>query len=308
MAYFDAVARAQLAETSSKLEALDPRLFSARARRFERLDLSGKDATEIIDEFAKVINLDGPYANEVRAVIPVSLQTIPAGVPLWRARKLRPHGEKPHLLQITTEHDLREPPAKYATNLRFNLANVPTFYVCVERFDPLFAELQAVAGDVVCIGRFQTADAIALQSIGDERATEGLTNRARYNARLIGRFLKRQLYRQVTKGDLKTYEMTAMIARDYFDLPKGVSDGILYESVALPGFSNAAIRPEVGSAKARFTDALIVRVGIQSSRSTFSPLAYASSETGPGGELRWRTCEDAAWKSMFAGVERLSES
>lgn len=290
------------AETSRKFEQLEPRLFAQRARRFDSMDLADLSAQELIDKFNKVISLDLAGSEGSTAIIPTMTRSIPEGTSFWRARKMRPHSEKPHVEQISFEGDLREPPAERVSTFRFNLANEPRLYVCIGSPEATFAEIGAAPGELLCVGRFVSTEPLHVQTIGDDESTRGLSQRARYRARIINRFIRKQLYRQASKGDVKTYELTAMIARDYFDLPEETQDGIMYESVAHPGAMNVAVRPSAGLGKLKFSGALMVKPGSVTKPVNFSPLAFTDGSVGQSGSLNWYECHGNPWSKLFPEV------
>lgn len=290
------------AETSRKFERLSPPLFAQRVRKFEAMDLSDLGGQEIIERFNQVLSLDFADGGETSAVIPTMTRTIPEGTAFWRARKLRPHAEKPHLEQISNEDALREPPAEWVGTFRFNRANEPRLYVCVGSPEATFAEIGAEPDELICVARFVSTEPLNVSTIGDDESTQGLSQAARYSAKLINRFIRSQLYRQAAKGDLKTYELTSMIAREYFDLPEEMQDGILYGSIAYPEATNVALRPQAGRKKLRFAGALMVKPQSVRKPVRTSPLAFTDGSLGHSGSFDWYECSGNPWQPLFPEI------
>ena len=187
-------------------------------------------------------------------------------------------------------------------NLSFNRANEPRLYVCLGSPEATFAEIGAAPDELICVARFVSTEPLNVSTIDDNESTQGLSQAARYRARLINRFIRNQLYRQAAKGDLKTYELTSMIAKWYFDLPEDMQDGILYGSIAYPEATNLAVRPQAGRQKLKFTGAVVVKPESVKKPVHIGPVVFTDGSLGPGGSFDWYECLGNPWQSLFPEI------
>lgn len=293
------------ARVSDSLELLEPRLFARRAKQFDSTDFRKLSASEIRGAFNQVLRLDHADSNNVIFSKPTLTLPVPVGGILWRARPLDSGGIGRIAEQVPDERGVWEAPPENVDTLRFNFANQPRLYVSANSPIAPVAEVRAKPGDIVLLSRFNVQQPVNLQKIDFELDSRMYTGAARYNWRMIYRFLHAQLTREVHEDSLLTYEVTSLITEEYFNLPPGVADGIAYESTLVQNQLNAAIYPEAGHEKLNWQASIAVEIRDVHPGSSFRPIAYALPPSASVGTLEWAPCTDERWLHLFADLLHL---
>lgn len=293
------------ASVSDSLELLEPRLFARRAKKFDATDFRKLNASEIRAAFNEVLRLDHAGPNGVVFSKPTMTLPLPVGCIFWRARPLGSDGIASIAEQVPSERGVWEAPPERVDTLRFNLANQPRLYVSTDSPIAPVEEVRAKPGDIVLLSRFVVRHPMHLQKIDFELDPRMYTGVARYNWRMLYRFLGAQLTKEVHDDSLSTYEVTSLMTEEYFTLPPGVADGIAYESTLVQDQLNAAIYPDSGHDKLNWQASIAVEVRSVHPESLFRPIAYALPPRAYMGRLAWAPCADERWRHVFADMLHL---
>lgn len=220
------------------LARVEAPLLAEKVRRFRRLNFRKLSYAEIQREIGNVLCF------EDQALLMPMMGKYPAGGLFYRIRRLAPDDRAFPLRGMTFEYDAWAPPASVATMQRLNKAGEPLLYTTPLNFAVAIEELRVPEDEFFSLIVYRARSEIKVAQVGLGTMPPELTEEEHFKMELLNDFLEHEFTREVGRGTEHLYQISEIIAKDYFDLPPDAQDAWCYPSVAERGGYNVCFRPE----------------------------------------------------------------
>ncbi|MHA7275731.1 RES domain-containing protein [Arthrobacter sp. Hz1] len=235
------------------LSNLDISALCQRIRNYKKISDTLVDRPGIRQALFDTLTAPG-FAN---LMIPYAHVGVPAGIPLFRARKISLLGD------VQTVADIWTAPAQHIGAGRVNDAGEPLLYTAL---DPLTAglEIHAKPGDLIAMSLFRSSHRILAIDMTTEARIPGLRKGNRRKLQVIMQFLGELFSQKVPTSDPARYITPDLVAKEFFNPDPTLFHGWWYTSVAdsrnIVTSKNLSIRGDVAETLVDYKHTQVVRV------------------------------------------------
>jgi hypothetical protein len=145
-------------------------------------------------------------------------------------------------------------------------------------------------------------DEIKVSSIGVNSWLPDLNKEENLKLRLLNDFLTHEFTRDVGVGTEYLYQISEIIAKEYFDLPPEIQHAWCYPSVVEKPSMNVCFRPQVARRKLRLLGVQIATCKRENKDMLFSVKCIASGFNGDG-VFRYRQIGSEVQRLVFPGIQ-----
>lgn len=213
-------------------------VLAEKVRRFRRLNFRKLSYADVQREIGDVLCFEG------QAILMPLMGTYPAGSLFYRIRRLAPDDRAFPLQGMRVEADAWAPPASVATMQRLNKVGEPLLYTTPLNFAVAIEEMRVPEDEFFSLIVYRAREPIKVAQVGLGHIPPELTDDERFKMEQLNDFLEHEFTREVGKGTEHLYQISEIIAKDYFDLPPDAQDAWCYPSVAEREGYNVCFRPE----------------------------------------------------------------
>jgi hypothetical protein len=235
------------------LARVEAPVLAEKVRRFRRLNFRKLSYADIEREIGNVLCF------EDQAILMPMMGTYPAGSLFYRIRRLATDDRTFPLRGMTVEGDAWAPPASVTTIQRLNKAGEPLLYTTPLNFAVAIEELRVPEDEFFSLIEYRARTKIKVAQVGLGTMPLELTGGEHFKMELLNDFLEHEFTREVGKCTEHLYQISEIIAKDYFDLPPDAQDAWCYPSVAQRGGYIACFRPEQAREKLELLGVQICR-------------------------------------------------
>lgn len=216
---------------------------------FRKLPIKRLSRADIARHIGDVLCFDTP--NGKRAILIGSAGSYPAGTRFYRVRALQADDTKLPLRDMRVEADAWNPPTHVVQQGRLNREGESLLYTSPMNPKVAVEEMKIPDGVNFALIVYEALDEIRVTSIGVTPDDPGLIKDEVLKQRMLIDFLAHEFTRDVGVGTEYLYNISEIIAKDYFDHPPEVQDAWCYPSIAERPSFNVCFRPEVAKCKLR---------------------------------------------------------
>ncbi|BBE21328.1 hypothetical protein MN0502_02110 [Arthrobacter sp. MN05-02] len=221
---------------------------------FKKISTSLTDRPTIRQALFDILSAPG-YAS---VMIPFAHVEVPAGIPLFRARKVG------SLDDLQTTDDIWTAPVQFIGAGRVNDVGEPLLYTAL---DPLTAglEIHAEAGDLVALSLFRSRRRILAIDMTTQATISGLRKSSRRKLQTIMQFMNDLFSQEIPSSASGRYITPDLVAKEFFNPDPTLFSGWWYRSVADPReivtAKNLSIRGDVARTLVEYKHTQVARVG-----------------------------------------------
>lgn len=277
------------------LARVEAPVLAEKVRRFRRLNFRKLSYADIQREIGDVLCFNG------QALLMPMMATYPAGSLFYRIRRLAPDDRAFPLRGMTAEGDAWAPPASVTAMQRLNKAGEPLLYTTPLNFAVAIEELRVPEDEFFSLIVYRARTEVKVAQVGLGTMPPDLTAEERFKMELLNDFLEHEFTREVGRGTEHLYQISEIIAKDYFDLPPDAQDAWCYPSVAERGGYNVCFRPEQAKEKLEL-------LGVQFSRykregdDLMMNVAAVAVGFGPDGVFQYHAIGSEVQRAVFPEI------
>lgn len=229
------------------LTFVDANALHAKICAFRNLPIRRLTRREITRHLEDVLCFDTPDGKA--AILTPGVSLYPARSRFYRVRKLRPDDTKLPLRDMRTEADAWNPPAHVVRQGRLNREGESLLYTSPLNPKIAVEEMKIPDGDHFALIVYEAIEDIRVVTIGITPELPDLSKDEELKLRMLNDFLVHEFVRDVGEGTEYLYNVSEIIAKDYFELPPAIQDAWCYPSVAERPAFNVCFRPPVAKQK-----------------------------------------------------------
>lgn len=272
------------------LARVDVRVLAEKVRRFRRLNFRKLTYAEIQSEITSVLCFDD------HAVLMPLTGTYPIDTRFYRIRRLSVDDRTFPLRGMRVEADAWNPPAP--SKGRLNKDRESLLYTSPMNVGIAIEEMRIPEGEIFSLIVYRAKAPINVAQIGMGHVPDELGNDERHKMELLNDFLEHEFTREVGQGTEHLYQISEIIAKDYYDLPPDFQDAWCYPSVAERGGVNVAFRPDKAREKLE-----LLGVQFGSHKGGMMEIKVAAIGLGPDGVFQYHAVGSKAMTRVFPEIQ-----
>lgn len=273
-------------------------ILAEKVRRFRRLNFRKLSYSDIQKEISNVLCF-----GDSATLMPM-LGTYPAKTRFYRVRKLGTDDRSFPLQGMRIDADAWNPPPAVAGIQRLNKAGESLLYTTPMNCNAAIEEMRLEEDEIFSLIVYQAQFPIKVAQIGVSYFPSDLTDEEKYKLEILNDFLEHEFTREVGRGTEHLYQISEIIAKDYYDLPPEMQDAWCYPSVAERGQVNVCFRPEQAREKLELLGVQFCRHKRKMDTFQIEVLAVASG-FGPDGMFQYHNIGSNVQKAIFPEIGTL---
>ncbi|MBD9381145.1 hypothetical protein IB258_07830 [Achromobacter sp. ACM02] len=183
---------------------------------------------------------------------------------------------------MRVESDAWSPPAHVVGAGRLNRVGEPLLYTSPGNPTVAVEEMKIPDGENFSLIVYEALEDIRVSTIGVTPDLPNLNKDEVLKLRMLNDFLAHEFTRDVGVGTEYLYNISDVIAKDYFDLPPQMQDAWCYPSVAARPAANVCFRPDLAKRKLRLVGVQINTCNRDQNGMRFQVKCIASGFDGDG--------------------------
>ena len=207
---------------SGFLPYVDARELHRRISQFRKLGFQSMSYADVKYAIVDVITFDTPSGPH--SVLQPSTKTYPAGTRFYRVRSIPEDDHTLPLRSMSKTADCWEPPRELVTMGRLNKEGEPLLYTSPIDLFVAVDELKIPDREWFSLIEYEAVEDVNVAMIGGDVDTGSLDDADALKVEMIQGFLRAEFTRDVGQGTEFLYQISEVIAKDYFDLPPEVQD------------------------------------------------------------------------------------
>lgn len=229
------------------LRYVDAHELQNKIRAFRQLPFRGLSRADISKHIMNVLCFETP--NGKVAVLTPSGGAYPKGTRFYRVRSLKQDDTKLPLKDMRIEEDAWNPPASIVRKGRLNREHESLLYTSPTNPKVAVEEMKIPDNCNFSLIVYEATEEIRVTTIGVNPSYPGLNKNEMLKLEMLNDFLTHEFTRDVGVGTEYLYNISEIIAKDYFDLPPDVQDAWCYPSIVERPSYNVCFRPEIAKQK-----------------------------------------------------------